>query len=831
MKSPSIHFLLIILPFLLLTEKHRENIHNNADIFIIKNQILATQTIDVNPLIQQGIEYYKNGQIEEAIASWKQALIDDNNLLNQTQEAEVLTYLGAAYSSLREHRQALDYYQKALQRFKHSNNSQKTVDILGKIGIIYYQLSQYNQAIQFHQQQLSLARQLEQSMAEVAALGNLAISQKALGNYQQSRQNLQQALQLIQPLSQPQLEAQLWMNLGNTEESLGQYKKSRQAYQNSLEIAEEINNIEIQGIALGHLGILAANWGQWESAIEFYQNSVELAKKSNDDEGIGHLLNNLGIAYQALGKIVEAQDYYQQSLEIANSIKHERMKIAALGNLGVLYENLEDYPQAIEYHQESLAIAETLNLPQQEAKALNNLAHVYFESHQLELAKKHLINALTILDRLRNPLQDADKVSLFDTQALTYNLLQQVLITQQQPEAALEVSEWGRTRAFIELLIQKSVQPDITPSLSAKPPTINQIKQIAQSQNATIVEYSIIPKDDFMGQGKQLGDAAEIYIWVIQPDGEVTFRSINLDSLNISLRQLVITTYLSMHRNQSSQTNLRQLYQILIQPIADQLPRTPEQKVIFIPQGELFLVPFAALKNPEGNYLIEHHTIVSSPSIQVLASTHQRRQQIKQIQGIEQTPLVVGNPSPMPDGFAPLPGSEREAQTIAEILNTQPFLAEAATETAIQQQLKNANLIHLATHGIFDADEPLKGAIALAPDRGDGLLTAEEILNLGYRLNAELVVLSACDTGRGQITGDGIIGLSRALLAAGVPSTIVSLWPVPDVATAELMGAFYQAWQQNPNFAEALRTGMLKTRQTYPEPKNWAAFILIGESG
>ena len=85
MKSPSIHFLFIILPFLLLTEKHRENIHKNADIFIIKNQISAAQTIDANQLIQQGIEYYKNGQIEEAIASWKQALIDDNNLLNQTQ--------------------------------------------------------------------------------------------------------------------------------------------------------------------------------------------------------------------------------------------------------------------------------------------------------------------------------------------------------------------------------------------------------------------------------------------------------------------------------------------------------------------------------------------------------------------------------------------------------------------------------------------------------------------------------------------------------------------------------------------------------------------------
>jgi CHAT domain-containing protein len=286
-----------------------------------------------------------------------------------------------------------------------------------------------------------------------------------------------------------------------------------------------------------------------------------------------------------------------------------------------------------------------------------------------------------------------------------------------------------------------------------------------------------------------------------------------------------------MHRSQSSESNLKQLYKILIQPIADQLPTHPQQKVIFIPQGELFLVPFAALQNAQGRYLIEDYTMVTAPSVQVLASTHQRRQKIKQITDKKYTPLIVGNPSPMPDGFAALPGAEVEAQTIAKILNTQPFLRETATETAIQQQLKSASLIHLATHGIFDANEPLKGAIALAPDQGDGLLTAEEILNLGYRLNAELVVLSACDTGRGQITGDGIIGLSRAFLVAGIPSAIVSLWPVPDQATAELMRVFYQAWQHNSNYGYALRQGMLETRKTYPNPRNWAAFILIGESG
>ena len=124
-----------------------------------------------------------------------------------------------------------------------------------------------------------------------------------------------------------------------------------------------------------------------------------------------------------------------------------------------------------------------------------------------------------------------------------------------------------------------------------------------------------------------------------------------------------------------------------------------------------------------------------------------------------------------------------------------------------------------------------KVQIALAPSKqDDGLLTAEEILSL--KLNADLVILSACNTGRGRITGDGVIGLSRSLFIAGTPSVIVSLWSVPDSPTAELMTEFYTNLNQNKlDKAQALRQAMLKIKQQYPnKPLNWAAFTLIGEA-
>jgi CHAT domain-containing protein len=158
-------------------------------------------------------------------------------------------------------------------------------------------------------------------------------------------------------------------------------------------------------------------------------------------------------------------------------------------------------------------------------------------------------------------------------------------------------------------------------------------------------------------------------------------------------------------------------------------------------------------------------------------------------------------------------------------------VGKQATKAAVQQQITGARIIHLATHGLLDnIDEPgIPGVVALAPDgKDDGLLSANEVSKL--KLNAELVVLSACDTGWGRITGDGVIGLPRAFITAGTPSIIASLWRVPDESTAFLMPEFYRQLEKNRDKARALRQAMLETKKKYPNPSDWAAFIFIGEA-
>ena len=188
----------------------------------------------------------------------------------------------------------------------------------------------------------------------------------------------------------------------------------------------------------------------------------------------------------------------------------------------------------------------------------------------------------------------------------------------------------------------------------------------------------------------------------------------------------------------------------------------------------------------------------------------------------------------------PLPtlqGAEQEALEVAKMFDTEALIGRAASEALVKERMETARMVHLATHGLLEYGSPessgiqdIPGAIALTPETDqDGLLTAAEILD-ELTLQADLVVLSACDTGRGDITGDGILGLSRALIAAGTPSIVVSLWAVPDAPTADLMVKFYAELKQGQNKAQALRQAMLATMQTYPDPQNWAAFTLVGEA-
>lgn len=729
---------------------------------------------------------------------------------------------------------AIEFWQTALAQYTASGDQQQVVIVNNALAAASISLGRYQDAIAFAQTSADLAQRLANPGLEAQALGNLGIAYQSSGQYTQAVATYQRAIALLQNQPASAAIAQLFGLLGNTYEALGDYDSAIQTQETSLAVAREAQAPTQEATALMNLGGLHSITGRYSSAVDHYEAGIDLALAIENLGSAAYGLNNLGGTLQKQQAHQQALDRFQAALTLAQQTNNRALQASILTNIGVALEDLGRFDEALRHHQQSVQIAEALEDPRLLASVLNNLAQLHFVQGNFSLAESTVRESLNLLASLRDGLSDADKVNVFDTQIYTYNLLMQMQVAMGDYAAALETSELGRARAFVERVAGDGEQL-VTPQ-------IHELKQVARRLNATLVEYAIVPEDEFVAHGQQRGRAARIFVWVISPEGNLTFQDIALDNLDLADQVQQSRTELgALGRVRglaveaiapSDQTDtLSDLYDYLIVPIEDVLPDNPEDLVVFIPHESLFYLPFAALQDTSGRPLIDRHTLLTAPAIQLLDLTLAPRTGATPL-----TSLVVGNPT-MPSiagtpPLQPLPGAEAEANTIAALFQTEAILGAAATESRVVARMAQADIIHLATHGLLDYVDThdrvaVPGAIALAPsDTNDGLLTAREIADLS--LAARLVVLSACDTGLGEVTGDGVVGLSRSLIAAGAQSTIVSLWAVPDEPTRMLMEAFYAEIWAGQNKAQALRQAMLQTKANHPDPLAWAAFVLIG---
>jgi CHAT domain-containing protein/Tfp pilus assembly protein PilF len=789
-----------------------------------------------------GTAALERGKPDEARDHLLSSLAMARELRDRDSERRLLGKLGRAYRALKDYDRATETYQQFLSLAQAAGDRQDEGIALGSLGIIYEALKDYNRAISAFRQALSIARQGQSRSNEASSLwhlGQIALDQE---DYVQAIEFFSQALPIVRDLGDSPRQMEALLQLGKSHYFLADYGKAIDYLQQSLKLSRALGDKRGQGKALKNLGSVYYFLHDTKRAVGYYQQDLEIARELGDREREGQALGNLALAYNHLGEHRKAVEYYEQDLAIAREAKDRLTESQALSNLGNVYLDLRDHDRAAGYYQQSLALARAVGYRRGEGLTLTNLGRALYKAGNLPKAEEVQRQAITVLEALREKvgIVDAYNVSLFERHLQAYRFLQTTLIARNRLEAALEIAEQGRARALNELLWRRESSAT-APRLAPEFPTLDEIREIARVHNATLVEYSFIPEE------------LALFIWVVHPTGQVFFGQPDLISLQksgLSLDELVgkARTALGVGGRGTRKTQkegpalesegaMELLYQMLIEPIADRLPADSGAPVIFIPQESLFMVSFPALRDRSGRYLVDKHTIQIVPSIQTLKLTRPRRVQGK-AQG--KPTLVVGNPT-MPwislgpgaprEQLDTLPGAEREALEVAKLLKTEAITGGRATKPEVLRRMRDASLIHLATHGLLDDLKGLgiPGAIALAPSaQDDGLLTAAEIQDL--KLNAELVVLSACDTGRGRITGDGVIGLSRSFISAGVPSVVVSLWGVPDAPTADLMTAFYRHLQRDRNKAKALRQAMLETRGRYPAPRDWAAFTLVGEA-
>jgi CHAT domain-containing protein len=310
--------------------------------------------------------------------------------------------------------------------------------------------------------------------------------------------------------------------------------------------------------------------------------------------------------------------------------------------------------------------------------------------------------------------------------------------------------------------------------------------------------------------------ASELWVFVMSAQG---LEAVKLDRAGLEDAIVAFRRCLGEPARDCDEAS-RALHDRLLKPVADRL--TPAKRLVIVPHGALHYLPFNALHSGAG-HLIDSHAIRVEPSASVLDLIKGRGGKAGG------AALLLGNPNLGRPELA-LKHAEEEAVAIAKLLPaSKVLLRDDAKRSAVRSEGGRYGILHFASHGQFDPDRPLNSALLLSPEPGsDGRLTVGDLYSL--ELDANLVTLSACETGLGRLAnGDDVVGLTRGLLYAGVSSIVSSLWSVDDLATRDLMVGLYSNLA-GMDKAEALRQAQLAVKKQRPHPFFWAAFVLTGNA-
>ncbi len=442
-----------------------------------------------------------------------------------------------------------------------------------------------------------------------------------------------------------------------------------------------------------------------------------------------------------------------------------------LRTFGDIYVQLGNYGLAIKNLRASLAICQApkADCGANTGRILRDLGIALYFSGDLKGAEQLFRQAAASSHGFNERAAVVTKavVPTTDLEMEALRWLERVLVAQHRTDEALEVMQLCRA-GDLSVELRTRLGQKFTQKLAA--PGASQLKSLAHDENATLVDYSLVYKSNLNipleFSGFDMLPVTGLYIWIIHPSGAIDFRQQDFGANGFQLAAMVkdVRNSITSSNDKAARTRLSQrAYQLFISPIENILPSDPKATVLFVPQDTLYLLPFAALQDASGHYLIEKHTIASEVSLEVLQLG---RQQLDRLPKTSTALMAIGNPTP-PAGYPPLPGAEKEANAVANLFSATPLTGAQATKTAFISHAGDARILHLATHGILNSDEGQLSSLVLAPDRTDsGFLSALEVRAM--TLHAELAVLSACDTGQGNLTGDGVLGIGRSFVEAGV---------------------------------------------------------------
>ncbi|CAH3152742.1 unnamed protein product, partial [Pocillopora meandrina] len=800
-----------------------------------------------------GNAYDRLGDFKKAIEYHNLHLKIAKEVGDKHGEGRAYGNLGNAYQSLGDFKKAIEYHNLDLKIAKEVGDKHGEGNAYGNLGNAYYRLGDLKKAIEYHNLYLKIAKTVGDKHGEGNSYGNLGNAYHCLGDFKKATEYHNLDLKIAKEVGDKYGEGGAYGNLGNAYISLGDFKKAIEYHNLHLKIAKEVGDKHGEGGSYGNLGNAYISLGDFKKAIEYYNLHLKIAKEVGDKHGEGGAYGNLGNAYISLGDFKKAIEYYNLHLKIAKEVGDKHGEGNTYGNLGNAYDRLGDFKKAIEYYNLALKIAKEVGDKCFEAIAYYSLGCVFELQGRLPKAVEHYQASINLFNSLRELLKSKDewKVNFRNQHQMAYTGLWRVLVEQGNVDEALFVAEKGRAQALTDLM-----ESSFCGGTS---------HHKGEDEDFTVLKN--VPSNTVF----QAVDKANVNLWVVSEGKQVRLRQSKLKgfvSENSGVSQsfesfmLGVYTQLGVHSNvrcenrsldalregrpkvhektkeANPQPHIQQdgclstLYDIVLKPVADLIEG---DELLIIPDGPLWIAPYAALKDGNSKYLCESFTIRVAPSLASLRLIADCPDDYHK----SSDALLVGDPwvsevtnSEGEKVLEQLPCAKEEVELIGKILNITPITGRKATKREVLKRLSSVSLVHFAAHGC-----PETGEIALTPDLDristvpteDYILTIRDVLNV--QLRAKLVVLSCCHSGRGEIKAEGVVGIARAFMGAGARSVVVSLWAIDDEATLQFMKCFYQHLAEGKPTSKSLNLAMKSLRDSdeFHDIKYWAPFLLIGD--
>ena len=735
--------------------------------------------------------------------------------------------LSNVYRALGDHRRAFEFAQKSLRLCEEMKNRRCMMMALTELGIIYGQQNSAAQAFAHQERALAIAEELNDTLSIAMIRHDIALEHKAFGDFDRALAIYQQLLKQVEGLGDRGGVAMVRDQIGRIHADQGRYDEALSYHRAAVAELDAARNKRPRVVALNNISTAYLGLENYAEALKVAEEAVSLSRETVRKDDLAYALTKLGYAQFGLHRLVEARQSFAEAVSIIETL---RTKTA-----GSVQERQRYFERGLGAHHGLLAVLVKQNKPL-DALTLAERAKARVLLDLLQHGRVRVNKAMTATEqeeerRLKSELTQLNKRLGRLAQSEKPDAAQTTEVEAKLEKARLDYEAFQNSlyAAHPELKAQRGESPIVN---------AQELANLLPNASTALLEY--IVTDD------------ATYLFAITKSAEKAAVEVNVYTL--ALKRDELAKQIESFRRQLATRDLGfraaavKLYDVLLKPAHAEL--RGKNSLVIAPDSSLWDLPFQALVNNANQFVIENASITYAPSLTVLREMTKRRMN----QSTRQAPtnlLAFGNPqsgsatagrarlSLRNHNFDPLPEAGEEVKALGRLYGasrSKIYVGNQAREDLLKNEAGRASILHFTTHGTLNNASPMYSNLRLAEGgpNDDGLLEAWELMQLD--LNAELAVLSACETARGRIgAGEGMIGFSWAMFIAGVPSIVVSQWKVESAGTRDLMVNFHRSLigstKAKTNKAEALRQAALKLMRN-PEtshPFYWAGFVLVGD--